>query len=487
MIANIKAFLFENRDSRQTFTKNVFWLASSQVGSRLVRAAIIVYAARVLGAAEYGVFSYVVGFATFFIPFVDLGINAILTKEVANQPEENIRYFRTALWLKLVLLGFSTLPVIFLAPYLTNIAAAAALVPWVAFLVIFDGIRDFQVAYLRGKERMEKEALAVISMNVLITAFGFAALSLSPTSKAFLFSYIAGVAVSAIIPVPMLQVSLRSVFHFEMRLAWEMLRSGWPIALSTVLGLFMLNTDIVMLGWWRSAEEIGHYAASQRVIQILYALPGLAAVAAFPALSRLTRENDAAKRRLLNERILTALLTIAIPLTLGGTLFASPVIHFLFGAPYAPAVPMFQILSLTFLLIFPGIFISYAVIAYNKQRQTVGFTAAGALGNILLNAILIPRYGPVGAAAATVVAQVLSYGGMWFYLKRVDTITVLPYLKKILVAALLMGGVSVSLNAIGAHILLTITLSAILYFTVLYLLGEETLKEGLRLIQGKDT
>ncbi|MBI4159838.1 flippase [Candidatus Wolfebacteria bacterium] len=476
-------FLFRNTGTRQTLAKNILWLTSSQVGSRLIRAIIIVYAARVLGAAEYGVFSYALGFATFFLPFVDIGVNPILTKEIANQPTERHRYFGTAFWIKLAFLAVSALTVIFLAPHLTNIKEAAALMPLVTLLIIFDGLRDFQIAYLRGLERMEKEAIIVITMNVLITFFGFIALAVSTTSKALLLSYIGGVVVSALIPIPMLKDQFKNIFHFEARIAREIIKNGWPIALSAVLGLFMLNTDIIMLGWWRSAEEIGHYSAAGRVAQILYTLPALIAVAVFPTLSRLVKDGDAAKRWRLNERIITALLMVALPLTVGGMLLATPIIQFLFGGEYLPAVPIFRILTLTFLIIFPGIFISYAIIAYNRQRQTVWFVTAGAVGNIVLNALLIPRYGAIGSAIATIVAQLLSYGLSWLYMERVDHFGAPSRLAKALAATIVMGLASVILNSLGTHILVNIAASGSLYFGALYLLKEETLKEGLLLIK----
>ena len=158
----IKELLFHNRGMRQTIAKNVFWLTLSQVGSRLIRALIIIYAARILGAAEYGIFAYVLGFAGFFTLFADVGINPLLTRNTANHPEQRTEYFSTSFWIKIVLLLATVLLVIFVAPHFTNIEAAKALIPLVALLVIFDGLRDFSIAFFRGLEKMEREALIVI-------------------------------------------------------------------------------------------------------------------------------------------------------------------------------------------------------------------------------------------------------------------------------------------------------------------------------------
>ncbi len=476
MINKIKSFLFENKNARQTFTKNIFWLASSQVGSRLVRAIIIVYAARVLGASEYGIFSYILGFATFFLPFIDLGINQLWTREVAKGGVRK-EYLSTAFWVKIFLLVFSALLIVFVAPYLTNIKAASRLMPLVALLVIFDGLREFGISYLRGLERMEKEALIVIVMNIVITISGFVALYFSPTSLSFLIAYIASSGISVIIPTVLLWDKVRQIGKPDFRLAREILRSGWPIAGTALLGVFMLNTDIVMMGWWRTAEEIGHYSAGQRVAQILYTLPALVSVAVFPTLSRLMKSDDVERRRFLNEKVITTLMLLAIPLTIGGIFLAKPITLFLFGQEYLATVPVFRLFAFTFLLVFPGIFISYAVIAYNKQKQVLPFAAAGSAANVFFDFLFIPRYGGIGSAFATLIAEVISYGLTWRYLKTVDNFHTLRFLKKILIASSIMGIATITMNFMKTHVLINIIASGAIYFGMLYVLKENTLRE----------
>ena len=136
MISRLKDLLFTNRSAKQTIVKNVFWLSVGQIGSRLIRAAIIIYAARVLGAAEYGIFSYVLGLAGFFTIFADLGVSPLMTREIAGHPDKRATYFVNALWLKNILLAITAVLIIFVAPKFSNIEAAIALLPFVALLVL---------------------------------------------------------------------------------------------------------------------------------------------------------------------------------------------------------------------------------------------------------------------------------------------------------------------------------------------------------------
>jgi len=103
MSQKIKDFLFKNTTTKQTVAKNTVWLSISQFGARIFKAFIIIYAARVLGAAGYGIFSYVVTLAGFFGIFVDLGINSVLIRDGSKaSPEERQSLFSTTLIMKAI-------------------------------------------------------------------------------------------------------------------------------------------------------------------------------------------------------------------------------------------------------------------------------------------------------------------------------------------------------------------------------------------------
>jgi len=180
MVNRLKELLFQNRGLRQTITKNVFWLSVGQIGSRLIRAIIIIYAARVLGAAEYGIFSYALGLAGFFTIFADIGISSILTRELVQKTEKRDYYFSTAFWIKIFILSLTALLVVFAAPHFSKIEEAKILMPLIALIVIFDGLKDFSLASFRAEEKMEREALVNVFTNVAITAFGLIAIPSPP-------------------------------------------------------------------------------------------------------------------------------------------------------------------------------------------------------------------------------------------------------------------------------------------------------------------
>ena len=239
----------------------------------------------------------------------------------------------------------------------------------------------------------------------------------------------------------------------------------------------MLNTDVIMLGWWRTAEEIGYYSADQRIVGILYTLPSIVASSIFPHLSKLIKQNEKEKIKALNEKSIASTFFIAIPLVIGGVILAQPLIKFVFGQEYIPAAGAFKILILTTLLTFSGTITSNLIMAHNQQKRIFYFVILGALGNVVLNALFIPLYGINGAAVATVTSQSIYYGLMWRHIKKIDNFFTLRYLKKPILSAIIMGGFSFVLNKMGLNVVINIIFSAGIYLGILYLLKEQTLLE----------
>src|SRR5215475_6269490 len=130
LLQKLRAFLLENRSAKQTVAKNAVWLSISQLGGRVIRSAIIIYAARVLGASEYGVFSYAITLAGFVSAFMDLGVNALLMRDITRAYEcERQRLFSASLAIKLTLVAIGAASIGFAGPHISLLPRAETLLP----------------------------------------------------------------------------------------------------------------------------------------------------------------------------------------------------------------------------------------------------------------------------------------------------------------------------------------------------------------------
>ncbi|MEK7147098.1 MAG: flippase [Patescibacteria group bacterium] len=474
MLKKIKSFLLENKNLKQTVLKNTFWLGFGNIAGRLIRAIIIIYAARILGTEGYGVFSYALSLAMLFTIATDLGINGILTRETAKKPEEKNQYFSTALIIKLILIILNIALIMALVPLITTIKEVLVIMPVIIFLIIFDTIREFGFAFFRALEKMEIEAGIFILTNIAISFLGITALLISKNTLALSISYTIGSGIGTATTIWILRNQFKNLFkNFSKKLIVPILNAAWPFAMLGFLAAVMVNIDTIMVGALKTAHDVGLYAAAQKPIQLLYVPASLLATSFFPVFSKLTGMPDKTKMKTAIEKALTASFLMAIPMTIGGVILSKELINFLFGAEYGSSVLTLQILILTVIFVYPGTIIGNIIFAHNKQKIFIGSVAIGAGGNTILNFLLIPIYGIAGAAIATLIIQIINNSFLWLMTKKINDFHVLKKLVKIIIAALMMGILTIVLKIIGVNFLINIALSAIFYLGTLYYVKEE--------------
>jgi O-antigen/teichoic acid export membrane protein len=479
MFEKIKQFLFYNTSARQTVAKNTFWLTVANFGGRMFRAIIIIYAARVLGATEWGVFNYAITLAAFLTLFTDLGISNILTRETArhSDPEHRLKILSTSLVLKLCLLTLAVLVMLFAAPHLTKIEAAKALFPIVAFILVFDTLREFGFAYLRAVEQMEWEALISVGMNVAIVAAGFTFLAMHTTVKSFTMAYAVGTGIGMFATAILLRKHLKNIWNnFNPSMMGFILKSSWPFAVSGVMGMLTLNTDVIVIGWMQSATQLGYYSAGQRLIQLMYLLPTIISISVLPTFARVANRDDK-KFRAIFEGLVSFMFLVAIPIVVGGVIIGTPLLSLVFGSSYTPGALSFKILLITLLIDFPAVVLSSAIFAYDRQKNLILYSAIAGVLNLCFDLLFIPRFGIAGSSLATVLAQLIANIYLWRTLRRINDFRILRHLKKVILSALIMGVVTFALFSTGLNVIVVVAISIPVYFASLYFLREKLLLE----------
>lgn len=432
MFKKLKSFLLQNTSVGQTITKNAVWLLIGQLTSRLFRAAIVVFAARTLGVASWGAFSYALGVVTFLTIFSDIGINALITKEATRNPELKDKYLSTALFIKIGLVLIFFFGIISVFPNLSKIEEATFIMPILIFVFVFDTLRDLGSTLARALEKMQIEAGIQIFTNFAIVALGFILLQFQATGRTLASAYALGSGLGFIAIAYTLRAHFKNLLrNFRRDLIKPIFTTAWPFGLLGLLGTIMLNTDIIMLGFLRSPEEVGYYSAAQKIIQLLYVFPTLFSVSLFPAMARLIKTNPLYVKAML-ERILALVILCSIPIAVLGIIFAPTIVGVLFGAQYLPAILTFQILILSVLIVYPGGILGYAIFAYDEQKNFTVFVIVAAVANIGFNLLLIPRFGIEGAAAATIATQIITNALIWRKIKKITSLAVWPQIKNYL-------------------------------------------------------
>ncbi len=188
---------------------------------------------------------------------------------------------------------------------------------------------------------------------------------------------------------------------------WRALRASYAYALLGVIGVVYFRVDSLMLTWMRGPEANGIYQAAYRLLDAITDAPGVIVAAMFPAMARLHRQSRAELRRAYLT-VLVVLTLLGIPVMLALLLFASPIIHLLYGTAYAPSASVLRLLAVAVFLIFVDTANTMLLYSGDELGTVLAFSLVTTAANVLLNLILIPRYSYNGAAVATIASTVLS-------------------------------------------------------------------------------
>ncbi|MEK9182663.1 MAG: flippase [Patescibacteria group bacterium] len=473
----IKTFFFVNSSAKQTIIKNTFWLFLGEASGRLLKMLLIVYAARKLGAAGWGVFSYAISIASLLMIFADIGIDNLIIREISQKKENHKILISAALFIKIAILLSSILLVIFVSPYISSIPEAAGLFSAVAVILFFDVIRNSGFAINRVLEKMEKETIIKVIMNSVILVLGIALINADPSPISLAVSYAIGSIIGALLIVGVIR---KVVAEFMTRINKETLKivlgTTLPFAIMALVGSIMANTDVFMLGIWKTPEDIGVYAAAQRFYQFIIMLPSMIATAMFPLMSRLAhKENE--KFKIVLEKALFVLAVIGMPIALGGIVLTNQIVLLVFGQLYIDAIPVLYIFMIMLLMTLPMTLLINSIFAYDKQRKLVRANIFGMLANVLLNFLLIPKFGATGAAFATLISTSMIIYVLYKEMKKVNNFEIWSSIKDVLLPTALMLAITLTLKYFGIKVALNIIISAVAYFFFFLLLRKRTLTE----------
>lgn len=199
-----------------------------------------------------------------------------------------------------------------------------------------------------------------------------------------------------------------------MTVAKEMIRESWPLLLSGIVFMVYLRIDQVLLGQLADAHEVGVYAAAVRVAELWFFIPTAIVSSVFPNIVR-AKENNENEFYGRLQKLYNLLAFIGYAIAIPGSLLAGVIIKLLFGAPYAAATPMLILLLWSDIFAILAVARNAYLLAMNWTWVLFWLPVAGAISNIALNYLLIPKYGGVGAAAASLFSYwFVAHGACYF-------------------------------------------------------------------------
>lgn len=406
----------EGRHELQKVIGNTGWLFADKVVRMGLGLLVGVWVARYLGPSQFGLLNFAGSFVTLFSAVALLGLESIIVRELVRAPVNKEELLGTTFFLRLLSGGFS------FAAAMLAISIIRPQEPTTHILVALSGglliFQAFDVIdlWFQSEVRSRYVVMAKNGAFLLSAALKVALVLAGARLVAFAAANFLEIALGAVGLIIVYRMNGEFIFRWRARSAKvrELLKESFPLLLSGIVFMVYLRVDQVMLGQMAGDREVGVYAAAVRVAEIWYFIPVAVVSSVFPNIIK-ARESDEGEfyRRL--QRLYNLLAFMGYAVAVPVTFLAGWIIRLLFGDSYVAAGPMLAV------LVWAGLFANLAVarnaflLSMNWTRILFLMSLAGAFSNILLNIMLIPRFGGVGAALASIISYwIVAHGGCYF-------------------------------------------------------------------------
>lgn len=203
--------------------------------------------------------------------------------------------------------------------------------------------------------------------------------------------------------------TLFSSWKWDPKLFRSLLRALWPFALLGLLGAVYISLDTILLARLAQVSMLGHYAVAAKIVRLGLNVFIAASIVFFVRLFR-TEVDKALQADSL-------LLTLHLSIPIGAMLFffAEPVIRFVSGDSYLPAVESLQWFSLLWLIVpFHDFFTIQVLMVHHREKSLVWLYAFASLLSLVLNLVLVQHFYTRGAVWAILITEtVVLVAGIW--------------------------------------------------------------------------
>jgi O-antigen/teichoic acid export membrane protein len=454
----------------QRVAKNSLWLIVQPLILNVISIFVIGYIARTLGQADYGKFVFAFAFVAMFAPIANMGLRAITVREIAEEKDKASIFLGKIATLRFFL-ALIAVAALFFTVNLMNYPQITKLIVYIASLtIVFNAVATSFKDAFQAYEKMKYVAytqfisgivLTALSVIVLVIGYRLIGVSLVYCFGSFLALLVATLYLFKKFTIPKIKID----FAF-----WKQsLYKGAPFFFPSLVALIGTKIGIILLSKMATDASVGIYGAANNLVVRLAIIPDGICTAIFPTMAALyqSSKKDAAQ---LFQKFFLYLFILGLPIAVGTTILAKPIINLIYGAKYQGSILVLQILIWWLLLTFLTMIQGCALGAIHQERKNAKVRFIAIPCGIILALFLIPHFKEIGVAISSVLTAVFTFILFSIFIRRhlIDNLLQNKVFIKIIMANIAMG-IFVFLFK-EYNIILSILIGVTLYsFTILSL------------------
>lgn len=388
------------------YFKNTSWLFGEKILRMIVGLFVGIWVARYLGPEQFGLFSYAQSFVGLFTAFATLGLDGIVVRELVHDESRRDELIGTAFWLKLMG-AFTVLVILAIAVNFTsNDHSTNIMVFIIASATIFQSFNVVDM-YFQSKVMGKYITYANVISLLLSSIVKIALILCNAPLIAFVWTIVFDSFVLAcgfIYYYIKINSKLKiKNLKFNKSTAVDLLRDSWPLIISGISIGFGMRFDQIFIKEMINSNAVGLYSAGVKLAESMSVVPMVITQSIFPKIFQIRKEKKKTKIINIFRIIFYFLFFISFII-----LFFSPtIVELLYGDKYIDSSLILAILIFSIPMTFLNIMTSQLLLIENLQSIIMKRQILLVVCNIVLNIVLIPRYGIIGAACATLLSDTI--------------------------------------------------------------------------------
>ncbi len=417
---NIETRINFKSETFKKYFKNTSWLFAEKILRILIAFVVTIFIVRYLGPKDFGLLSYVISFYGLFSAISILGLESISVRELVKYPERRDSILGSVFLLRLVG-GIVTIILIALTLFLsgesTDISILILIVSTSAIFQSFSVI-DY---YFRAEVKAKYSVYVMTTSMLFISSLKILLIILEAPLIYFVIVFSVEFLIAAVGFLIVYKHNNLKLSHWKFRkeTAMNLLKDSWPLIFSGLVIAIYTKIDQVMIKNMLDSTELGYYVVAVRLSEAWYFIPLALTSSIFPAIVSAKKISEEFYNNRM-QKLYDILAWMAIAIALPVSIFSFFIIKLLFGNNFLQAAPVLTIYIWASVAVFLGVASGQYLIIENFTKLSLGRSIIGMVVNVLLNLILIPKYGIIGAAYATLVSYTLAVFSIGIFPKAVN-------------------------------------------------------------------
>ena len=387
--------------------RNAGWLIGGRIIQMLLSLVVGVLTARYLGPGNYGLINYGSAYVAFFTALCNLGLNSIIIKDFVDHPDEQGKAIGSALVMRMVSSVLSALLIIAIVSVIDRDEPLTIVVVALCSLGLVFHIFETFNFWFQNQYKSKITAIATLFAYIVSSAYKIVLLVLGKDVRWFAFAS----SVDYIAVAVFLWISYKRYRGAKLQFAWykckQLLGASYNYILSSMMVAIYGQTDKLMLKQMLNEEAVGYYSTATAVCSMWTFVLQAIIDSVYPSILRLAKSDTEAYRKK-NRQLYAIVFYVSCFVSIGFVLLGEFIIRILYGVAYLPAAPVLSMVTWYTAFSFLGVARNAWIVSEGKQKYLKYMYGCAAIMNIIVNALLIPTMGAVGAALASLITQVFT-------------------------------------------------------------------------------